>query len=565
MQASPAQVRRQASPAQVRRQASPAQEEEDINASEREWVSEQAWRDRREEWGLSELEMYDGYTRHLQEFPPPPGISMQSRRRRSEVEQARQAINSSPSPARQKKIKEFINKIASRKIHNFFKKTEIPRKANFLSSLCSDSGQCIGMGLEVDKIKKFFNNFNFDFVEFDKIKRIGSVSANGFINEIPYKRNKYTAYAILKSSIKKSSDNLFYEGFVGNFINKLNTHFPCFLETYSVFKYTKNNYNIYNDLKNNRPITAASMSNLTHIADVNSYNVFLNDTNVNISCKESQFHSILIQHIKDSKTLDQYMNQLTVKEFFTLDLVSYLYQIYSCLGMLSDVLTHYDLHTGNVMIYNISKNNKYIKMVYHYRNDETVEFFTNSLVKIIDYGRCYFNDVNENVSSKDIWKIITDKKKTPECNPPRGKPYGYHTLKEEIPEGSYHYISSQKRNKSHDLRLAAIIAIIARIPGKNNNSAESVFIREIINSVYKTYIGEYGTKEVDISDYATSGIIRNVEDMHLALKNLIQNVPYFKNDNKEFFKDKVQMGELHTWLDRSKPIEYKPSSYQYFA
>ena len=196
-------------------------------------------------------------------------------------------------------------------------------------------------------------------------------------------------------------------------------------------------------------------------------------------------------------------------------------------------------------------------MVYHYRNDETVEFFTNSLVKIIDYGRCYFNDVNENVSSKDIWNIITDKTKTPDCNPP-GWRHGYNFLSEEPTEGDNHYISSQKRNKSHDLRLATIIA---RIQGKNS-SAESAFIRRIINKI--TYRTLYGTKEVDISDYATSGMIRNVEDMHLALKHLIQNIPYFKNDNKEFFKDKVQMGELHTWLDGSKPIEYKPSSSQYF-
>ena len=81
------------------------EEEEDFNASEREWVSEQAWRDRREEWGLSELEMYDGYTQHLQEYPQEDKtllelvlalttneikkdseVNIKPRRRRSEVE-----------------------------------------------------------------------------------------------------------------------------------------------------------------------------------------------------------------------------------------------------------------------------------------------------------------------------------------------------------------------------------------------------------------------------------------------------------------------------------------------
>ena len=46
--------------------------------------------------------------------------------------------------------------------------------------------------------------------------------------------------------------------------------------------------------------------------------------------------------------------------------------------------------------------------------------------------------------------------------------------------------------------------------------------------------------------------------MHLALKKLIKNDPSFKKENDKFYKDKIQMGEFHVWLngDNIKPVEY---------
>ena len=446
-----------------------------------------------------------------------------------------------------KKLKNIRKNIQSRRIQRFFRQTETRRVSHYLSVVCSDSGQCIGFGLEVEKIKKFFNNFGFDYVVYNKIKRVGNISDNGFVNEIPYKRDNYISYAILKSSLKENSDNLYYEGFVGIFINKLNLLYPCFLETYSTYIY--NDLELYNELKGSKAIT--SLDGLTPFAKMTKYKSYLNPKNVNMSCINSKNICILIQHLKNIKSIESLIwNYKHDEYFFTVKLVCYLYQVYSCLGELSDVFTHYDLHTDNVLIYNITNSNdKYIKMIYHYSNGEVIEFLTTDIVKIIDYGRSYFKD--KSISSKSMWDIIYDIKQTPDCYGD-GYDYGYLFLNEEHIEGNNSYISSQKRNMSHDLRLANNIEDIEKKYSGDNSGP----LKSILSSVHKNYIFRYGTKEVSSSDFTHTGEIKNVIDMHLALKNLIKNEGYFVKKNVEYYVGKVQIGELHIWLDRSKPMEY---------
>ena len=447
---------------------------------------------------------------------------------------------------------------ATRRIQKFMINTERRRVSLFLSKVCSDSGQCIGFGLEVEKIKKFFKNFKFsNYVEFDKIKRVGAPSNNGFVNEIPYKRDTYTSYAILKSAMNPNSDNLYYEGFVGIFVNKLNIVFPCFLETYSVFTYQDKTKSLYDDLQNNRPIT--SLKGLKAIADINNYDSFLTSDNVNASCANSQYLSLLIQHLPRVKTIEDSATALIHDTYyFTVEFVSYLYQVYSCLGVLSDVFTHYDLHTGNILIYNITNSkDKYIKMIYHYKDGETIEFLTTDIIKIIDYGRCYFDDKEANVSSKDMLDIVLDFDKTPDCKGD-GVSFGYQFLNDEFPDiGSNYYISSNKRNKSHDLRMVQNIYddLVPMKYKEASNPASKYPISQLLKNVFQNYEDYFGTPEVIKK---TANQIQNVEDMHLALKNLIQNDRSFKEENDKFYKDKIQMGEFHVWLngDKHRPVEY---------
>ena len=122
-------------------------------------------------------------------------------------------------------------------IGRFMNKTKHRRKAMFLRAVCLDSGVCLAFGTYANEIKKHFGGFaNFEYAT-APIKRIGSPSANGFINEIQYDHRGYKAYAVLKSSVKPNSDNLMYEYMVGQYINKLNKRFPCFVETYGYYIY----------------------------------------------------------------------------------------------------------------------------------------------------------------------------------------------------------------------------------------------------------------------------------------------------------------------------------------
>jgi len=104
--------------------------------------------------------------------------------------------------------------------------------------ICNDSGECLAIGHIVkEKIKFMFNYFNdFEFADLTA-KKISKASGNAFAYEISYSRNQYHSSTLLKSSLEILCDNLYYEYIVGKqFINKMNNFFPCFTETYMIYK-----------------------------------------------------------------------------------------------------------------------------------------------------------------------------------------------------------------------------------------------------------------------------------------------------------------------------------------
>ena len=121
---------------------------------------------------------------------------------------------------------------------------------------------------------------------------------------------------------------------------------------------------------------------------------------------------IMIEYIKESETLDKVIRRLmsTDKDFNHFDkdfdyfmntqLLYILYQVYAPLSMLCDVFTHYDLHAGNVMLYSLG--NRYINYHYHYP-DYNVIFNSQYIVKIIDYGNCFFKDEG-GYNPEDVYK-----------------------------------------------------------------------------------------------------------------------------------------------------------------
>jgi hypothetical protein len=163
----------------------------------------------------------------------------------------------------------------------------------------------------------------------------------------------------------------------------------------------------------------------------------------------------------------------------------------------------------------------------------------------------------------------------------------YGQLEDEGIYGSGHYICSNKRNKSHDLRLASIIRgnllnefrdrdrkWVATYFDAEAENEEEKLVKKMLEALY--YKDEYlvnrgkkddgyGTPEVDGLTYESldtlesEASIRNVEDMHLVLKDLLRT-EYFQQMNAELFKTYQKIGEMNIYMDGSKSLQYTAAS-----
>ncbi len=379
-------------------------------------------------------------------------------------------------------------------------KLKVIIKSKFLKSICSDSGVCIAFGKEEQNIKKFFDGFTtFEYVV-DPIQRIGAVSSNGFVNEINYQRDEYKANAVLKSSAKKNADNLMYEYVVGTeYINKLCKRYPCFVETYGLYEYSSNA--TMQTMKNNKENKIQRLQNLKTIP-----------VSWSNACKKSSTISILIQHLKSPEKL----LSITSEE----SLLYILFQIYIPLALLSENFTHYDLHQENVLIYCPIKG-KHIKYKYHLPSGEIIEFCSPYIVKIIDYGRSYFNNGTKN--GLDIYKEICAQ--CEKCGNKSG--FGWNK-----PPDTTYYISASTRNVSHDLRLLNILKL--KKPTLQLTS-KVVFTKP------------YGTPEIYNSTWTKYGDdINNVKDVLKWIIKYNKDTPQLKDT----FLPENEIGTLNIYTDK---------------
>ena len=448
-------------------------------------------------------------------------------------------------------IDTFRKHVATRKIQTFMKKYESKRRALFLNSICSDAGVCIAFGRENDKIKKHFNGF-VDFEYLTAVKKIGKPSNNGFVKEFTYEHEGYKSNAILKSSMNADADNLFFEYLVGQYINKLNNIYPCFLETYGLFRY--------------KDETSWMLSATTETRYANRWNpqasLILQDENITnksfeTSCSSSKYLSILIQHIKDAKTIESMLRDYS---FTKRDLLYVLYQVYMPLANEKNTFTHYDLHLENVLLYEPVKGH-YIEYHYHVGGEE-ITFKSSYIAKIIDYGRCFFEDKNNSNkhtnASKRIYEKICD---INSCYPRDddgkiikdkyscGQNVGYANIAPENPPGSFFYISGTKRNSSHDLRLLYLL--------KRRTGINDMYLKELLQKIqYGVNVDNenkiYGTIENEKSGLPHK--INNVVDARNALGQLIMSEP-LQHTNQESYLSKEKLGDLHIY-DDGRPVEF---------
>lgn len=406
-------------------------------------------------------------------------------------------------------------------IQNFMKRTKHARKALFLKTICSDSGVCIAFGKESESIQKFFNNF----VQFDYatgLKRIGVPSQNGVITEITYKHRDYLAHAILKSSITPTADNLMYEYNVGNVLNKYVRVLPTFVETYGYYFYK--NVLLLNKVKKN----TATLTNLKKGLTLQE------NYDYKQSCIKPTLTSVLIQHIKNARTLEEMLSDTT---FLENDLLYCLYQVYYTLSKLHKLFTHYDLHTSNVLLYE-PVNGKYIH--YHYETDAgVISFKSKYIAKIIDYGRSFVGTPTTNIS-KNIYDSVCA---IPECNVGTnkcGKDKGYSWLRPISP----FFLTSSSCNVSYDLRLLHLLKIrnITKIRLHNQYLADKINKTKYGVGVANFYKNN-GTIENTTRGYPTE--MNNVEDAELMLRDVIQ-VPVLTTRNNAFYSSLTdKIGDLH--------------------
>ena len=422
-------------------------------------------------------------------------------------------------------------KTAAKIIGRFMRKTRHKRKAEFLKSICSDAGVCIAFGTNAaNEIKKHFNGFtDFAYVQ-APINRIGTPSANGFVNEINYQHRGYQAHAVLKSSMAADSDNLMYEYMVGNYINKQNKRFPCFVETYGLYLYE--DPNVWRKMKDNKINNDISL--LKSLKQIHS------PVNIELACKSSKYLAVLIQHLKGIKSVwDKFRDPVFVSQ----ELLYVLIQVYIPLSLIKDNFTHYDLHSMNVCLYT-PVIGKYIEYHYHLSGGRNIVFKSQYIAKIIDYGRSYFKD-DATKNSKQIYDAVCNESKCNEnpnkCGYDNGFNWLYNPLNETERKANF-YICSQKRSMSHDLRFLNDVLTYTQ-PG----------LRPYMMRInYKT---EYGTPEL-IRSGLSKNIINNVED---AAEHFIREVtkPDAIMANEAFYNSRgfTSLGKLHIYDDGS-PMRY---------
>lgn len=415
----------------------------------------------------------------------------------------------------------------ARKIGNFMMRKRDKNTSLFLKTVCSDSGVCIAFGKETEKIKKFFDNFVFNY---KKSQRRISEGANGVIYEIKYEKLDYKAYTIIKIA-KKKADNLIYEYLVGMlFINTCYKKFPCFLET----------YNWCVNPTTSRPTFSTSV-------DIKKI--------INTSCKNPTDIGIQLEYLKNAVTIKSMLNDV---DFWKNDILPVLFQIYFPLCCLDDTFTHYDLHTNNVLLFTPMKDS-YIQ--YHYHAEKVISFKTRYISKIIDYGRSFFK--TPTVSSVNIRDEVC---RDASCNVTTlcGKDLGYRFLMDPhmvLPPDS-NYINSSISNKSHDLRLLFLISYYYKNIARELNSLYSTFTGRTKVNITDIFLkkivfgkNRYGTKEMNGSEFPVSTI--NIHDALLFLTRICSTDGFIKN-NDDFYDPFKKIGDLHIYAD-GRNMEFIPS------
>ena len=369
----------------------------------------------------------------------------------------------------------------------------------------------------------FFKFYTFEhIINLDPIKLINK-SKNGFINQVKYKNGEYNANALLKTSLNKSNDNLFYEYLVGKKINSWKNIVPSFIETYGLYYHKKD---ITENLLKNDSIDCKIFKKIMEQKQDNEIDENFIET-LKFMCEKSDKISILSQFLENATTLKQFMFDKPD------DLLPILYMIYATLNTLKDKFTHYDLHSENVLIY-IPIKDYYIEYHYIYNENYKINFKSPYIAKIIDYGRTYIEDVSQKINDK---KTEIDYNK---C--------GFKFFR---PIDQYSFLSLYTLNKCYGIQLLSSIKINYNKLEEEYKKKYSTDLIELINSINDAY----KKQKCPPADKNTNKIY-DVEDAFIELTKLMKKIDNSRNADNIIGMNKI--GDLYIYIDGQKDMEFIP-------
>jgi len=249
------------------------------------------------------------------------------------------------------------------------RKQERRQQTERLKQICPVSGECVLFGIIDDIYPQWFSDIRSGITS---IRPIGGVSQNGFVRELKRSEDGYDSYVVLKSNLDRTSDNLYYEWWVGQYLNTFLKRFPLFVKTYGIYEYE-------NEVDKNLMLHNSDLDVLPH----------LKETSIRHSIEEPENICIVVQQVHKAKSfkslLDDYEEHPELKH----EILCVLYQVYFVLPLIPG-FSHNDLHYENVIL---TPNEKY----YHYEYTKAGRTFTfqcRYAAKIIDYGRCIYSGTN---------------------------------------------------------------------------------------------------------------------------------------------------------------------------
>lgn len=308
-------------------------------------------------------------------------------------------------------------------------------------------------------LAKYGNFINKDLI-ISPIKRIGSPSANGFINLISYKniRDSKIFKTVLKTSVQLNSDNNYYEYVVGNCINIIKEFVPNFIYT---FTFSNLDPNLKKSLSENKVFNdLLSFKSGTNFKNKMNHSELQNYDNIGNGCQNNNRASVLIEYVPNGVSVEDLIKEQEFLMDVNYNIFCLLFQIYATLVGLKDIYTHYDLHLGNIMIVKLPKK---VKITY---TNLKITLYTKYIPVIIDYGRSHINclKLGATIFSRVFSEISCE---NPKCNSSgpkscdtRLKGLVIQRYKDNYSNQSNFYnINLRVKNESFDLRFLHIFML----------------------------------------------------------------------------------------------------------